>query len=97
MYKYNDDVAMSEEGELFEVSGIDANDWIHESKNLEELRDRLNFLDQSDNGLDYVDTSSLPTFSDDEIEGTDGIFSWDHKNMLIPGNEWEIVPRADDD
>ena len=56
--------------------------------NLDELCDYLN-----ENDTDDIDLTELPTFGGTEPDDTQGIFSWDAKNLLVEDAGWSIVPR----
>ena len=65
---------------------------VFNAKNLTELRDMLN--DATEEQMDRVDTSNLPTFGGTEINNTSAVFSWDETHILVVDNEWTIEERC---
>jgi hypothetical protein len=77
---------------------------INDASNLDMLCAALNALE--DQGIDLrdarVDTTSLPTFGDNEPRDTTGIFSWDDARVMRqgnggPGQHWVLEKRYSDD
>lgn len=46
---------------------------------------------------DIIDITSLPVYADEDADlGWDGVYSWDARRQLVPGNEgWQVEPRWD--
>ncbi len=65
---------------------------------LTELLNRFESLDSDDDQQEYknIDLSNLPVFGGEEPDDTEGVYSWDEENVMIPGNSgWEIVSREE--